>query len=79
MRIYENFEINDNNNRTITIGDFDGVHIGHTKLIEKTIGISQKTGTLSCALTFKFNTANIMSNKIKYLCTHYLVYQTVLN
>ncbi len=69
MRIYENFEINDNNNRTITIGDFDGVHIGHTKLIEKTIDISQKTGTLSCALTFKFNTANIMSNKIKYLCT----------
>lgn len=69
MKIYDRFDIGDKERRTITIGNFDGLHTGHMKLIEKTIDIARKNSQKSSALTFKFHTNNINENKVKYLCT----------
>ena len=68
MKIYENFDVEKNIKRAITIGDFDGLHNGHMQLIRKTIEIAKNNDYISCALTFKFNTANLSNNNVKYLC-----------
>ena len=36
----------------VTVGSFDGIHLGHMKLIEKTISISKEEGLKSIILTF---------------------------
>lgn len=36
----------------ITIGVFDGVHLGHQQLIRKTVELARQSGSLSTALTF---------------------------
>lgn len=45
--------INVPNGSCITIGTFDGVHIGHQALLNRCVGISKKHGLTSIALTFK--------------------------
>ena len=39
-------------NTAITIGTFDGVHIGHKRILERLINNAKKTGTKSTVLTF---------------------------
>ena len=39
-------------NTAITIGTFDGVHIGHRRILERLINNAKKTGTRSTVLTF---------------------------
>ncbi len=39
--------------RVITIGNFDGIHPGHKKLIGETINTAEKYGLESCLLTFE--------------------------
>ena len=41
------------NGSCVTIGTFDGVHIGHQTLLNKCVEISEKHGLTSIALTFK--------------------------
>ena len=36
----------------ITTGFFDGVHLGHRRVIQQLVGAAQERGTLSCVLTF---------------------------
>ena len=43
MKIYENFDVEKNIKRAMTIGDFDGLHNGHMQLIRKTIEIAKNT------------------------------------
>lgn len=69
MKIYNGFDIDDKTKRTITIGNFDGLHIGHMRLIEKTIKISKDNNQKSSALTFKFHTKNTQNDKVKNLCS----------
>lgn len=37
----------------VALGFFDGIHLGHRKLMEKMIQIAKKNGWKSCVLTFK--------------------------
>jgi riboflavin kinase/FMN adenylyltransferase len=37
----------------LTIGNFDGVHLGHQRLLTKTIEEARQQGVLSCAYTFE--------------------------
>ena len=39
-------------NTVVTIGTFDGVHIGHQKIIEQVVETAKKLGTKSVLLTF---------------------------
>jgi len=40
---------------TITIGSFDAIHLGHQKLMQKTIEIAKENQTIPALLTFKFH------------------------
>ena len=45
-------QFNSYNSTAITIGTFDGVHIGHKRILERLINNAKNTGTRSTVLTF---------------------------
>ena len=52
----------------VALGFFDGVHIAHQKLIEKTISISKKEGLCPLVLTFDYSPMSLLSQKkVSYL------------
>ncbi len=53
MNIYSDLDkINFDNHTVVTIGNFDGVHIGHRELISRTIAISEQKSILPVMFTF---------------------------
>jgi len=53
MKIYHNInEFNAVNNAVVTIGTFDGVHLGHRKIIARIKELAQETGGETVILTF---------------------------
>ncbi|WP_109301649.1 bifunctional riboflavin kinase/FAD synthetase [Aquimarina sp. AU474] len=53
MKLYNSANTYDNNTPTVvTIGTFDGVHIGHKKIIERLIESAKRNGLNSVVLTF---------------------------
>ena len=53
MKIYNSiFDFASNHKTTLTLGTFDGVHLGHKKIIERLIGSSNSTGFENAVLTF---------------------------
>ena len=46
----------------VTVGSFDGIHLGHMKLIEKTISISKEEGLKSIILTFNPHPKVVLNN-----------------
>ncbi len=48
-----NFKRRDNKPVSVAIGAFDGLHLGHQKIIEKTISIAEKKNTKSAVFSFK--------------------------
>ena len=46
------FEIKDNHHTVVTIGTFDGVHVGHKKIIKKLVANGRANGLRSTILTF---------------------------
>ena len=54
MEIYNDIQdINLNEDSVVTIGNFDGVHLGHQRLIEKATDIEKEKGYKSLLLTFE--------------------------
>ena len=47
--------------KAIALGFFDGVHIAHQKIIEKTVACS-KNGLKPCVLTFSLNPRSVVEN-----------------
>ncbi len=76
------FEKENSEGKVIALGNFDGFHIGHMKLIEKCIALSKKENYKSAVLSFKNNPSHLFKNgdcnskkvlieneeKIKLLC-----------
>ena len=60
MEIYYNLEKSENP-KAVALGFFDGVHIAHQKIIEKTVNYSKK-GLTPCVLTFSQNPRSIVEN-----------------
>lgn len=53
MKIYNHIdEFKPLNNAVVTIGTFDGVHVGHQKIINRLLEITKQTGGESVILTF---------------------------
>jgi len=53
MKIYRNFEeIQFNPNRIVTVGTFDGVHLGHQKILQRLNEIARSTNGTSLIITF---------------------------
>ena len=52
MKLYDNQKSYSKNPSVITIGTFDGVHIGHQKIIERLVKVGQNKALESVVLTF---------------------------
>lgn len=48
---------------SIALGNFDGLHLGHQKLIKRAIEISQDEGLISSVLLFKQNSKSLTQDK----------------
>ena len=55
----------------LTIGVFDGVHLGHKFLISKVVSLAARQNLLSCVITFRQHPRDLLSPKTKllYLCS----------
>jgi riboflavin kinase / FMN adenylyltransferase len=55
----------------LTIGVFDGVHLGHKFLISRAVNLAARQNLLSCVITFRQHPRDLLSPKTKllYLCT----------
>ncbi|EMY75968.1 riboflavin biosynthesis protein RibF [Leptospira weilii serovar Ranarum str. ICFT] len=55
----------------VTLGNFDGIHLGHQALLDRVLKVSQKTGLASCVVTYDPNPAVILgkSPEMKNLMT----------
>lgn len=58
--IQDSQNIDSNIKTALTIGNFDGVHLGHQCLIQKTIEIAKKNGLSSAVITFRENSRKIL-------------------
>ncbi len=56
-------------NSCVGLGFFDGVHIGHKKLLETLTSQATKYNTSSVVVTFKNSPAEIFSKNVEYLTT----------
>src|SRR5690606_34212387 len=52
LKIYKSLQLDFNFNTVVTIGTFDGVHIGHRKIIERLVQTAKKSQLKSVVLTF---------------------------
>ena len=53
MRVFESFDIHETfKNPVLTIGNYDGIHIGHRKIIERVKERAQEVGGTSMLVTF---------------------------
>ena len=63
MKIYKSIdEYNESKSSVVTIGTFDGIHIGHQKIFNKVINVSKQSNLSSVVLTF-FPHPRIILNK----------------
>lgn len=72
MQIYQDFlEVEHNDNTIITLGTFDGIHLGHKEIIESVVQKASKFGSRSLLITFSPHPRKIIpgGNKIKLLST----------
>ena len=69
MKIIDNFNIFDKDNKqetVVTIGNFDGVHIGHKKLINTTKKYALDKGLKSVLITFSPHPLEIIKNNVPF-------------
>lgn len=60
--------INENNTPiALTIGNFDGVHIGHQAILNKVVSVAQQKGYRSVAMTFSPNAKVFFGNSENFL------------
>ena len=56
-------DLNNNQNVCLAIGMFDGVHLGHQKVLQNAINAASQSNAISVAVTFDQHPANIISPK----------------
>ena len=63
-------DYNDNIPSVITVGTFDGIHLGHRKLIEKVLDISESENLRSIVLNAL--TQVVYSKCLQQVCRHFV-------
>lgn len=64
MEIYSSLdEITINEDTVVTIGNFDGVHLGHQSLIKRAVDVQEKRGLKSLLLTFENHPSDFLKGK----------------
>lgn len=68
IRIYDlNSDLPDLEKKVVALGYFDGVHLGHQKLMKRNVALSKKYGYTPSILLFKENTSTTVKNENQYL------------
>lgn len=68
IRIYDlNSDLPDLEKKVVTLGYFDGVHLGHQKLMKRNLDLSKKYGLTPSILLFKENTSTSVKDEKHYL------------
>ena len=63
MQIFDSLnEIKSIDETSIALGNFDGVHLGHQKLIKETIEIARERGLKSAVFTFSNHPRDLLPN-----------------
>lgn len=62
--------MNDSKKTVIALGMFDGVHIGHKKLIDTAVLIAKSRELIPCVYTFSNHPQELIGNNIARLCTN---------
>ncbi len=62
---YSEETFSSNRKTSLTIGEFDGFHRGHMKIIKRTLKMARQTGSLSAAVTFQRGYPSLFSLKEK--------------
>ncbi|MFA5527240.1 MAG: bifunctional riboflavin kinase/FAD synthetase [Peptostreptococcales bacterium] len=62
-------EITDIQDTGVALGNFDGVHIGHQKLIKSAVDFCQANHLLSAVFTFRNHPKNLNGNSVKQIMT----------
>lgn len=57
------------NQRVFALGFFDGVHLGHQALLKACVGMAEKLGVETAAITFEAHPQSLFSNQIPPLLT----------
>lgn len=63
MQILKNFELNQQKNSVVTIGNFDGIHLGHKKLINTTKKIALEKSLNSIVFSFIPHPLEVLKNQ----------------
>jgi riboflavin kinase/FMN adenylyltransferase len=64
---------------SVCIGNFDGIHLAHRKVLEKTVEIAKKNKNSSAVITFNPHPLKFFSQDIKLLITEQKKYQLIEN
>lgn len=68
MKVYNFISKLDNDKRSVTIGTFDGIHKGHSILINKTVEIAKKNNVKSTVITFnQLSIDNLLKKNYSFL------------
>ena len=68
IRIYDlNSDLPDLEKKVVALGYFDGVHLGHQKLMKRNVDLSKKYGFTPSILLFKENSTTSVKDEKRYL------------
>ena len=59
--------INIKRNSVVTIGNFDGLHLGHMQLIERTVEIARQEDLISIIFSYEVHPQNVLYKKLVHL------------
>lgn len=63
MQVFESIkDLTKNKNTVLTLGTFDGVHLGHQKIIDGLINLSKKNGYRNLVITFHPHPRTVVTN-----------------
>ncbi len=66
--IIKAFKDSDNLKRSIALGNFDGVHIAHEKVIKSAVDYAKTNGIISSVVTFSISPAVVLGHQAPLLC-----------